>query len=155
MIRRIPQAFDIGMLLMRLSVGVVFTAHGWQKLSEYGYSGTTKAFQGMGVPLPGITAFCSTWVELLGGIALILGVVTQAAGLLLVLDMLGAFVFVHLGNGVFVNTNGFELVLTLGVVSLTLVLVGPGRFSVDGLLSRRKSDPAATASRDVQEAHSA
>src|SRR6266508_6743456 len=82
-------------------------------------------------------AFYSTWAELLGGVALILGVITSAAGLLLFIDMLGAFVIVHVDHGVFASDGGFELVLTLGAISLGLALSGAGRFSVDNIALRR------------------
>jgi len=139
MVRRIPYTSDIAALVVRVALGVVFVAHGWQKLVDYGHAGTTKAFGAMGVPLPAISAFYATWVELLGGLALILGVVTHLVALLLFLDMLGAFAIVHAGNGLFVGNQppGFELVLVLGAASLALVLVGAGRFSVDVLVRRR------------------
>jgi len=136
-IRRIPHAADVALLIARLAVGVVFVAHGWQKLVVFGHAGTVKAFDGMGVPLPSAAAFYSTWAELLGGVALILGVVTSAAGLLLFIDMLGAFVIVHVDHGVFASDGGFELVLTLGAISLGLALSGAGRFSVDNIALRR------------------
>jgi putative oxidoreductase len=60
------------------------------------------------------------------------------AGALVVLDMLGAFLLVHIGNGVFVTDGGFELVWAIAAAALVLVAVGPGRFSVDAALSSRR-----------------
>ncbi|MGC5022467.1 hypothetical protein [Micromonospora sp. DT47] len=73
------------------------------------------------------------------------------SGLLLALDMLGAFLIVHVGNGVFVSASGFELVLALGAAALVLAAVGAGRFSLDRLIAprlsrgagRRASEPTA------------
>ncbi len=75
-----------------------------------------------------------------GGVALLVGAATVVAGLLVALDMLGAFLLVHIGNGVFVTDNGFELVWAIAAVALALAAVGPGRFSVDhALLGRRRA----------------
>ena len=144
MIRPIPYATDAALLVARVAVGIVFTAHGWQKLRDFGHTGTTQSFDAMGVPLPSVSAYYSTWVELLGGVALILGVLTPIAGLLLFFDMLGAFLIVHAGNGIFSSEGGYEAVLTLGAISLALVLAGAGRFSVDGFARRSTRHPATT-----------
>lgn len=140
---RIPYLSDVGLLLGRVALGVVFIAHGWQKFDDMGHSGVTKMFETMDVPMASLSAYYSTWVELIGGIALLVGVVTPIVGLLLTLDMAGAFWFVHKGNGVFVTENGYELVLALGGAALLLALAGAGRFSIDGVLfDRSKSrDP--------------
>ncbi|KXK60361.1 hypothetical protein AWW66_19240 [Micromonospora rosaria] len=129
---------DIAMLLARIGVGVVFVAHGWQKLITNGVDGTAGFFEQVGVPLPTLAAWFATAVELLGGAALILGLVVPVAGVLLLLNMIGAFVFVHAGNGLFVDQGGYELVLTLGAASLLLAAVGAGRFSLDHLLVGRR-----------------
>ncbi|MFG3421387.1 DoxX family protein [Micromonospora sp. NPDC047730] len=135
---------DVAMLLARIGVGIVFFAHGWQKLVTNGVDGTAAFFDQAGVPLPTLSAWFATGVELLGGAALILGAVVPIAGVLLALDMLGAFVFVHAGNGLFVDKGGYELVLALGAASLLLAAVGAGRLSVDHLLTgrRRAAEPA-------------
>ena len=78
----------------------------------------------MGVPLPAVSAVFAAVVELVGGLALLAGAATVVAGALVVLDMLGAFVLVHIGNGVFVTDNGFELVGVIAAAALLLVAVG-------------------------------
>ncbi|MFG3700213.1 DoxX family protein [Micromonospora sp. NPDC047620] len=135
---------DVAMLLARIGVGIVFFAHGWQKLVTNGVDGTAAFFDQAGVPLPTMSAWFATGVELLGGAALILGAVVPIAGVLLALDMLGAFIFVHAGNGLFVDKGGYELVLVLGAASLLLAAVGAGRLSVDHLLTgrHRAAEPA-------------
>ncbi|RKS79552.1 putative oxidoreductase [Actinomadura pelletieri DSM 43383] len=134
---RIPYLSDIGLLIGRVALGVVFVAHGWQKLNDMGHANVTKFFESVDVPLASLSAYYSTWVELIGGFALIVGVVTPIVGLLLAIDMAGAFLFVHKGNGMFVTENGYELVLALGATAILLALAGAGRFSVDGLLFNR------------------
>ena len=87
----------------------------------------------MNIPLPTASAYFATFVELVGGGALVLGIFTPVAGLLLFLDMLGAAVFVHFEHGVFAADNGYELVVALGVGALLLAAFGAGRISIDGL----------------------
>jgi putative oxidoreductase len=103
-------ARDALLLVARVLLGIVLIAHGWQKLAIYGLGGTAGSFAQMGVPLPAVSAVFAAVVELVGGAALLLGAATVVAGALVVLDMLGAFLLVHIGNGVFVTDGGFELV---------------------------------------------
>ena len=103
-------ARDALLLVARVLLGIVLIAHGWQKFATYGLGGTAGSFAQMGVPLPAVSAVFAAVVELVGGAALLLGAATVVAGALVVLDMLGAFLLVHIGNGVFVTDGGFELV---------------------------------------------
>jgi putative oxidoreductase len=129
---RLPaSARDTALLLARVALGVVFFAHGWQKLFTNGVDGTSAFFGQVGVPMPTLSAWFAAVVELLGGAALIVGIAVPVAALLLVVDMLGAFLFVHAGNGLFIEKNGYELVLGLGAASLVLAALGAGRFSLD------------------------
>ena len=126
---------DLVLLLARVGVGIVFVAHGWQKFSTNGLDATAANFEQMGVPAPTLSAYYAAAAELVGGAALILGLLTSVAGLLLAIDMAGAFLFVHLSNGVFVTEGGWELVVVLGLSALTLAAVGAGRVSVDGFVT--------------------
>jgi putative oxidoreductase len=132
-----PLVRDIGILVARLVLGVIFLAHGLQKFNSWGYEGTKAGFEGMGVPAPAISAFVATWIEILGGLALILGVLVPVFGVLLFLLMFGAFFIVHVENGIYVGDGGFELVAALGAGALLLAAVGAGAFSVDRFLARR------------------
>ncbi|GLY04477.1 MULTISPECIES: DoxX family protein [Actinoplanes] len=134
---------DVATLIARVAVGVVFVAHGWQKINEWGLDGTGAAFGQMGVPLPTVSAWFAAIVELAGGVLLIAGALVPVAGLLLALNMLGAVLLVHIGNGVFVAENGFELTAALGAAALLIAAVGAGRFSVDRLIAPRLSTSGA------------
>ncbi|MCX5043483.1 DoxX family protein [Aldersonia sp. NBC_00410] len=133
-------ARDLAVLIARVAIGIVFFAHGWQKLFTNGIDGTASFFDQSGVPAASASAWFAAVIELAGGAALILGLAVPLAGLLLLIDMIGAFVFVHAGAGIFVAEGGYELVLVLGAAALLLVIIGAGRYSVDQLLiSRRRT----------------
>ena len=115
-------ARDVAALIARILVGVVFIAHGWQKLAVNGIEGTSGFFGQVGVPLPTLSAWVAALLEVVGGVALILGLGVPVAGLLLAADMVGAYLFVHVGRGIFVDGGGAELVMALGAASLLLAV---------------------------------
>lgn len=123
--------------ILRVILGFLFAAHGWQKFNEWTIAGTQASFAKMGVPAAEIAAPAVAVLELGGGIALILGVLTRVVALLLALDMLGALFLVHASAGVFAATGGYELVLLLAAAALALALTGAGRISVDRALFGR------------------
>ncbi len=130
---------DAGLALLRIVTGSIFLAHGAQKLFVFGMSGVAAGFTSRGVPLPALTAPLVSGLEFFGGIALIVGVLTRLVGLGLTIDMLGAIFIVHLGGGFFAP-KGVEFVLMLCAASATLALAGPGAFSVDAVLARRRAE---------------
>jgi len=126
-----------GIALVRIVVGIVFLAHGSQKLFGFGFQGVAGFFAHAGIPMPAISAVVVTLVEFLGGLALVLGVGTRVAALLLAANMLGAIVFVHAKGGFFLPT-GFEYALTMLAANIGLFLAGPGALAVDNVFSRPK-----------------
>ena len=128
---------SLALLIARIGLGIVFVAHGWQKFDEIGVKGVGAGFAKTGMPAPELAAYFATFAELVGGAALLIGAFTAVAGVLLVLDMLGALLFMHIDKGVFVTEGGFELVVALGVGALLVAVFGAGRYSVDGLLGRK------------------
>lgn len=125
---------DSAILLARVGLGVIFVMHGWQKFFTLGLAQVGGQFASYGVPQPQVTAAIVAGVELAAGVALVAGILTPLAGILLGADMAGAFYFVHATNGPFVSQNGWELVVALGVGALLIAAVGAGRFSVDRAL---------------------
>jgi len=124
--------------ILRVVLGFLFTAHGWQKFNEWTIAGTQASFGQMGIPAAEIAAPVVAVLELAGGIALILGVLTRPLAILLMVDMLGALFLVHAPAGVYAMNGGYELVLLLAAAALAIALVGPGRVSVDHALFGRK-----------------
>lgn len=123
-----------GAVPLRVVVGIVFAVHGAQKLFSLGFGGTAGYVARLGVPLPTVAAAVVIVVELLGGIALLVGVGTRVVALVLALHSLAAILAVHLRGGFFVP-SGIEFVLTLFGACLALVGMGAGPWSVDGARS--------------------
>ncbi len=135
-----------GPAVLRFVVGLVFIAHGAQKLFGVwgggGLSGTAAGFGQMGLEPAYALAVIAGLVEFGGGILLVLGAFTLPAALLLILQMLVAIWKVHLANGFFLSANGFEYNLTLIAALACLMLTGPGALSFD---ARQASHAAAAA----------
>lgn len=133
-----PSVKDPALLVSRLVLGTVLIAHGWQKIATDGIAGTADFFVGVGVPLAPVAAVYSASVEFVGGILIVLGAATAVVGLLVVVDMLGAAAFVHVGSGVFVTDGGWELVGVIAAAALALAACGAGRISVDHVIAVRR-----------------
>ncbi len=133
----------IGLTILRIVVGIVFIAHGAQKLFVFGYAGVSGAFTHMGIPIPSVTGELVALLEFFGGIALVLGLLTAIIGALFAIEMLGAIFFVHAKNGFFAPM-GVEFPLTLLASSIAIALAGPGALALDNLVATRRVAAART-----------
>ncbi len=122
-------------LILRVVTGLVFAMHGYQKL-QGGLEGVTGFLTSLGFPAASMFAVILIAVELLGGIALILGAFTHLAAKLTSIVAAVALFTVHLGNGFFVNEGGYEFILLLLASSLALMIMGPGKWSLDEKMHR-------------------
>ncbi|GAA2666256.1 DoxX family protein [Nonomuraea recticatena] len=136
-------ARSITLLLARVAVGVTFLVHGWMKFTSMGISGTTAFFEQVGIPLPGLAAPAVAVLEVVGGIALIVGAALPVFGVLLALNMVGAIVFVHLANGFLADKGGIEFPMALAAACLALAFTGGGALAVDRLWQKSRADVAA------------
>lgn len=126
-------------LVARIILGFIFIMHGWQKLVTNGVPATADFFDSVGVPLPTFSAYFATWLELIGGILLILGLLMPLVSLLLILDMIGAIIWVHWDAGFWVGENGYELCLALIAGLLAVGFVSAAPTAADTYLFRRRS----------------
>ena len=128
---------DIALLIIRAVTGIIFIAHGWQKLFVYGFSGVSGAFAHMGVPAPEVLGPFVALVEFFGGIALVIGLLTRLAALGLAFNMLVAMLLVHIKSGFFAP-SGIEFPLSLFAAALVLVFTGAGHLSSDRAVGARR-----------------
>jgi putative oxidoreductase len=145
-LRSTPAQADVALLILRVITGIVFMAHGGQKLFVYGFEGVAGAFAQMGVPMAAIAGPAVGLLEFFGGFALIAGLLTRVVSLGLGATMIGAILLVHASAGFFLP-NGYEFVLTLLGAAGALMVAGAGRYSADAVIAARSqpkvADPVA------------
>src|ERR1700745_2250842 len=135
---------DVDLAILRLVLGIVFFAHGAQKMlgwfGGYGFTGTMGFFTGM-MHIPAVFAFLAIAAEFLGGLGLILGLLTRVAAFGIFCNMIVAVAMVHQQFGFFMNWTGgqkgegYEYHLVLLAALVVLMIRGAGAASVDRLLS--------------------
>jgi putative oxidoreductase len=123
----------LGLAILRIVVGVIFFAHGYQKLFKIGFHGVTGFFGHAGIPLPALSAAIVILVEIVGGFLLITGLATRIPAGLNAVDMIVAIGVVHARHGFFGQGGGFEFPLALLGATLCLALAGGGAASVKRL----------------------
>jgi putative oxidoreductase len=119
---------DWSLLIVRIVVGIIFMAHGSQKLfGAFGGMGLAKTVEAMG---GGVIPYLVAIGEFFGGIGLVFGFLSRFSAAALIVIMIGAIAQVHGKNGFFAQTNGYEYHLSLIANLLFIFLCGPGRFSI-------------------------
>ncbi|GAA5120550.1 DoxX family protein [Pseudonocardia adelaidensis] len=135
---------DLVLLLARIGLGVIMIAHA--KL-EYDFAGGSitgvgELFAQSGIPLPAISGPANVLFEFVGGVAMILGLAVPIVGVVMALNMVGAWVLVHTSGLFAMDHNGPELAIMIALLSLVLAVTGSGRFGLDHLIiarSRRRA----------------
>ena len=129
-----------GPLALRIPAGIIFAAHGAQKLfgwfGGYGLEGTGQWMASIGLNPGYLLALLAGGAEFFGGLALLIGLLVRPAGAVLAFAMLVAIFSVHIGNGLFMSNNGFEFGLALLAMAVSLMVSGAGRASLDAALAR-------------------
>ena len=141
---RVWNSESVGLAFSRLALGIIFVVSGVGKVFAIGPKATgIDAFAGMlaqlEIPLPTVAAWGVGVLELVGGILLLIGLLTRIVAALLAVDMAVATVLVHLPNGFVVSDGGYEYTLVLMLSALGLALSGPGVISVKRALGRTAS----------------
>jgi len=137
---------DSTLTVLRLVLGVVFFAHGAQKVlgwfGGFGFSGTMGAFTNM-MHIPAPLAFLAIMAEFLGGLGLILGLLARVAAFGIAVNMVVAILMIHRNFGFFMNWygnqkgEGWEFHLLAIALAFTIMIRGAGAFSLDGALSSK------------------
>lgn len=126
-------------LALRIPVGVIFAAHGAQKLfglfGGYGLDGTGQWMDSIGIHPGYLMALLAGSAEFFGGLALLFGLLVRPAAAALAFTMIVAIFSVHFSKGLFMANNGYEYALALLAVTVALLISGAGRLSVDAKLS--------------------
>lgn len=123
-------------LVLRVATGLVFAMHGYQKF-QGGLEGVTGFLTSLGFPLAGVFAVILIAVELLGGIALILGLATRVVAKLCAIVAFVAFLTVHVSNGFFISNGGYEFIIVLFAASVSLMLTGGGKWALDNYFNKQ------------------
>jgi putative oxidoreductase len=130
-------------LALRIPVGIIFMAHGSQKLfgwfGGYGLEGTGQWMASIGIEPGYLMALLAGSGEFFGGLFLLLGLLTRGAALVTAFTMLIAIVTVHISNGLFLANNGYEYALALMAASVSLLISGSGKGALDNGLVKKLS----------------
>ncbi|ASP48630.1 DoxX family protein [Cognaticolwellia beringensis] len=130
-------------LALRLPIGIIFMAHGAQKLfgwfGGYGLEGTGGWMESIGLAPGFIMALLAGSAEFFGGLFILLGLLTRPAAIALSLTMVVAIFSVHFANGLFMSNNGYEFGLALLAASVSLAFSGSGKLALDNVLAKKLS----------------
>jgi putative oxidoreductase len=133
-----------GPLALRIPVGIIFAAHGAQKLfgafGGYGLEGTGQFMDSLGLTPGYLMALLAGSAEFFGGLALLVGLLVRPSAAALAFAMLVAIFSAHIDKGLFMANNGYEFALALLAVSVSLLISGGGRLSIDAALAQRVAD---------------
>lgn len=136
----------LGPLALRIPAGIIFMAHGSQKLfglfGGYGLEGTAHWMASIGLHPAYLLATLAGSAEFFGGLGLLVGLLVRPAAAALTFTMLVAIFSVHISNGLFLTNNGYEYALSLLAVSVSLVVTGAGSLSLDSTITRLRRPEA-------------
>lgn len=125
-------------LALRVPLGIIFAAHGAQKLfgwfGGYGLEGTGQWMASIGLEPGYLMALAAGSAEFFGGLFLLIGLLTRPTAAVLAITMVVAIFSTHISNGLFMSNNGYEFALALLAGVVALALSGGGRLSADQAL---------------------
>jgi putative oxidoreductase len=131
---------------LRLIAGVIFAAHGAQKLfawfGGYGLDGTGQWMDSIGLSPGYLMALMAGSAEFFGGLLLIVGLFTKPTSFVLSVLLIVAIFSFHINNGLFMSNNGYEFGLSLLAITLALLIQGGGKHSIDKKIYRTLNSQA-------------
>ncbi len=125
---------DVAPLVLRVVTGVIFFMHGWMKLTVMGLPGVTGMLTSLGFPVPEVFAILLIAGEVLGGLFLVFGLMTHWSAKVTAFIALVGLLTVHLSKGFFLP--GYEFILLLLAASVSLMITGPGKYSLDAKMKK-------------------
>lgn len=129
-----------GITALRIAVGIIFAAHGSQKLfglfGGYGLAGTAQWMESIGLGPGLLMALMSGSAEFFGGLALVFGLLVRPAAVVLAFTLVVAIFSVHIHNGLFMANNGYEFALALLGATVAVLIEGAGKLSLDRIIAR-------------------
>jgi len=150
--------FSWSSFILRLITGIGFIVHGWAKLSR-GVGSFEKLLSQLNVPLPGLMSNVVPYIELLGGIAILVGFLIRIVSIPLIVSMLVAMFTIHIhygfssiktiglnADGPVFGPPGYEINLLYIAILISFIITGAGRLSVDEIFARRKNNESVTSS---------
>lgn len=131
-----------GFSLLRIMIGIVFIAHGSQKLfgafGGYGLEGTGQYMASLGLTPGYLMALLAGLGEFVGGSLILLGLLTRLGGIITAIVSIVALFTVHISHGFFIATSGMEYILVLLFASIAFIVEGSGKIAVDQYISKNK-----------------
>lgn len=142
LIRKLMESNDsFAPLALRIPIGIIFMAHGAQKLfgwfGGYGLEGTGGWMESIGLAPGFLMALLAGSAELFGGLFILLGLLTRLSSIALAFTMVVAIFSVHFANGLFMSNNGYEFGLALLAASVSLAISGGGKLALDNKIATK------------------
>lgn len=134
-----PLAQDGALVVLRLAAAAIFIAHGAGDIFDADVENNVANYADAGIPLAAVAAPFAAYAQFIGGILMIPGLLVRVWSACVLVVMAGALIWVHRGEGLTMGQDGSGagFALSMGAISLALLLLGPGRYSLDAVLTHR------------------
>lgn len=131
---------DLAPLVLRVALGAVFAWHGYDKIFSTGLPGVTGFLGSLGLPFPSLMAYILSYGEFIGGLLLIAGLFTHWIAKFDVIVAAVAFFTVHMSKGFSIAAGGYEYIMLIFAASVSLLITGAGKYSLDALWLKKDKD---------------
>jgi len=136
---------DVAPLVMRLALGAIFAYHGYQKVFVMTVDNVAIFLGNLSIPFALPMAYILSYGELIGGVLLIVGLFTHWISKFNIIIAAVAFYTVHMSKGFSIQNGGYEFIMLIGAVAISLMITGAGKYSLDAMwCSKGKKSDAST-----------